>query len=130
MWRASPANARPGDFSARETLVKSLVRLGEYEDALEGIEIMRSKGHLRDSLYLRGFLERHRGRHNDAVKYYSRAVQEGRGGLAIHRDLAECYLHLGDFRAAAEHVEIAQSRQADNPYVVSLRIKIGVLAGK
>lgn len=104
--------------------IRSQVRLGEFEDALLGIEQLSGLGRARDAYFLRGFLERHRGRHGGAARFYERAVADGYGGLAIHRDLAECYLHLDQLDKALEHVEIARSKQADNRFVVDLQVKI------
>lgn len=122
--------ARPNAIEPITWAAKSQIKLGEYEGALLSIDKLAMRGQGRDSYFLRGFLERSRSRHRDAIRYYERALSEGYGGLAIHRDLAECYLHMGDIERASRHIEQAQSRQPDNRYVVDLRIKILCLEGK
>ena len=42
----------------------------------------------------------------------------------MERDLADCYLQVGNLERAAAHVSEAQKRQHDNPYVITLKIKI------
>ena len=114
----------PAGSNALNWTVRAHVKLGDYPAALEDIERLQSLGETRDSQFLRGFLERTRGRHRDAIRFYERARALGRGGLALERDLAECYYQVGDLEKATFHIEEAQSRQSDNPYVVTLRIKI------
>jgi len=105
-------------------LIKSNVRLGMNHEALDDIEELRRLGDVKEAHFLRGFLERHRSRHDLAIRHYEVARDAGRGGLALERDLADCYLQIGDLERAATHVAEAQRRQQDNPYVVTLRIKI------
>lgn len=105
-------------------MIRSNVKLGNFQRALSDIEIMRNIGEIREAYFLRGFLERNRGEYRVAIEYYQKARHAGRGGVALERDLAECYLQTGDLELASEHIAAAQSRQSDNPYVLSLRIKI------
>lgn len=104
--------------------IKAKVKLGRYAEALDDITRLDSFGETKDAAYYRGFLERSRGRHSEAIRHYERARSLGRGGLALERDLAECYYQTNDLESALKHVEAAQQRQSDNPYVVTLRIKI------
>lgn len=110
-------------------VVKAHVRLGENDAALAAIDDLRRFGEVKEAHFLRGFLERHRSRHAEAIKHYVAAVKAGRGGLALERDLAECYLHVGKLDQAAEHIAAAQQRQPDNAYVIALRIKIACKRG-
>lgn len=121
-----------GSSAASESLswtIRSRVKLGDYTAALTDIERLQHIGDTRDSQFYRGFLERSRGRHRDAIRFYERARALGRGGLALERDLAECYYQVGDLEKATFHIEEAQAKQADNPYVVTLRIKIACRRG-
>jgi tetratricopeptide (TPR) repeat protein len=110
-------------------IIKARVKLGDYATAIEEIDQLRALGQVRDAYFLRGFLERTRGRYPQAIRYYEEARKAGRGGLAIERDLAECYYQVGDLVRASERIEEAQKRQVDNPYVVSLRVKIACRQG-
>jgi tetratricopeptide (TPR) repeat protein len=105
-------------------IIRSNVKLGKMSQALEDVDEMRSLGHVRDAYFLRGFLERNSGNYKEAIKYYERAKHAGWTGLALERDLAECYFEADEFERATEYIDAAQSRQPDNPYVLSLRIKI------
>ena len=105
-------------------IIRCNVKLGNVSQALLEIDELRSFGQLRDVYFLRGFLERNRGSYYEAVKYYERARQAGWTGMALERDLAESYFQTGDIESATKYIKAAQSRQSDNRYVLSLRIKI------
>jgi tetratricopeptide (TPR) repeat protein len=115
--------------NALEWRIKANVKLGRYPEAFEDIARLSSLGEPRDAAFYRGFLERTRGDHREAIKHYERARTLGRGGLALERDLAECYYQTNDLDSALKHVEAAQARQSDNPYVVTLKIKIACKQG-
>ncbi|MCZ7374044.1 toll/interleukin-1 receptor domain-containing protein [Micromonospora sp. WMMC250] len=116
--------SRPSEPGPLYWAIRSQVRLGDFDGALSGLEGLVKLGRGRDANFLRGFLERHRGRHKEATRFYERALTDGYGGLAIHRDLAECYLHLERLDKALYHVEIARSLQAENRFIIDLQIKI------
>jgi tetratricopeptide (TPR) repeat protein len=124
----SAFESRPG-VDAISWLIKCSVKLSQFEEAFAYIEKLRTLGDAKESHFLRGFLERHRGNHREAIRYYELARQFGRGGLAIERDLADCYYQAGDLDRAASLIELAQQKQSDNPYVLSLQIKIACRRG-
>jgi tetratricopeptide (TPR) repeat protein len=121
---ATAAYSETPSPEALSWIIKAYVKLGNISQALIEIETLRALGQAQDAHFLRGFLERNRGEYLSAVKYYELARQAGWGGLALDRDLAECYLETGDLERASQHIAAAQSRQSDNRYVLSLRIKI------
>jgi len=121
---ASTAHKEARSSEALAWIIRCNVKLGDMSQALVEIDELRSLGQLRDVYFLRGFLERNRGSYHEAVKYYERARQAGWTGMALERDLAECYFQTGDFESATRYIKAAQSRQSDNRYVLSLRIKI------
>jgi tetratricopeptide (TPR) repeat protein len=116
--------ARPRNYDVRYTLSRALIKLGEFERAAQQIEELRRMGHLRESAFLTGFLERNRGRLHKAIEAYEAASQRGYGGLSIHRELAQCYLGLGDLQEAKRHIAQAARVGSDNRFVVDLEIQI------
>lgn len=115
---------RPKNYDARYTLARALVKLGEFSKANDEIETLRRSGYLRETAFLNGFLERHRGHPKEAINSYRTALQRGYGGLAIHRELAQCYLSLNLIDEAKDHITRASRLGSDNPYVVDLRVQI------
>ncbi|KUL39170.1 toll/interleukin-1 receptor domain-containing protein [Streptomyces regalis] len=119
----------PTLHQARMTLIRSQVRLSEYDDAQKHIAELKKRGQIRDAFFLLGFLERNRGDHRQALRHYQQALDHGRGGMAIHRDMADCHLRLHDLKQAEEHISIAEEKQPYNRYVVDLKIQIACKLG-
>ncbi|MGW4672290.1 tetratricopeptide repeat protein [Streptomyces sp. NPDC004324] len=121
--------SHPSLHSARILLTQSMIKLGDYASAEAQIVQFKRLGQFRDAFYLNGFLERHRGNHRRAVQYYEKSLSFGRGGVAVHRDMADCYLQLGNLDRAEEHIAVAQERQPDNKFLIDLRIRIACMRG-
>ncbi|MFM9370088.1 tetratricopeptide repeat protein [Streptomyces sp. Da 82-17] len=119
----------PNIHQARMTLIRAHVKLSEYDEAREHIGHLKQRGQIRDAFFLLGFLERHRGEHREALNNYQKALDSGRGGMAIHRDMADCCVRLGDLVRAEEHISRAEEKQPDNRYVVDLKIQIACKLG-
>ncbi|WP_354079843.1 tetratricopeptide repeat protein [Constrictibacter sp. MBR-5] len=117
---------RPNNIEARSYLIRALVQNEEYDVAEAQIQQLRGRGDLKESYFLTGFLNRKRGRYQEAIKAYGEAVKRGRKGAAVHRELALCFLEVGDLPKAREHIDQAQERDRDNRYVVDLQVQIAV----
>ncbi len=115
---------RPRNYDARYTLVRACIKLGDFVEAGEEIDKLRANGYLREAAFLTGFLERHRGCPREAIVAYRAALQRGYTGIAIQRELAQCYLTLDMVGEAKTHIDRASRNGYDNPYVVDLRIQI------
>ncbi len=117
---------RPDDVDARDYLIRALIQDERYEEAEQENQRLRDLGAIRDHYFLAGFLERRRGRPEAAIKSYSEALNRGRRGVAIHRELAQCYVGIGETGKAAHHIDLAQQAEFDNRFVVDLKIQIAV----
>jgi len=106
-----------------------LIQKGEYLKADEEIGRIVETGHLRDAWFLRGFCHRYQHQYRDAVEAYKKAIEAGRKGVAVHRDLAQCYYEVGNIQLAKYHLEEAQKRDPDNRYIVDLQIQIALKQG-
>lgn len=120
-------DARPDNESCHRWVISGLIKLGEFPEASEAIEDMYRYGFRRETLYLEGFLERHLGHHSRAAQLFEDALRQGYSGAAIHRELANCYLELGRVDEARGHIEIAQERSRDNPFLIDLLIRIACM---
>ncbi|ROR43393.1 toll/interleukin-1 receptor domain-containing protein [Kitasatospora cineracea] len=120
-------DAYPNLHEARFLLTQAMVKLGDYDSADFQIGYLMREGQLKDAFYLNGFLERHRGNHRRAVEQYEKAIGHGRGGVSVHRDMADCYVQLGDLERAERHIAVAQQRQPDNKFIIDLRIRIACM---
>jgi tetratricopeptide (TPR) repeat protein len=117
---------RPENSLARIYLVRALIKQEMYSEADKEIEKLRMQGQLRDAFFLKGFLLRHKHDLNAAITAYKTAVSYGRRGIAVHRELANCYFQIGDYERAREHIDIATQWQSDNRFIVDLQVQISI----
>ncbi|HEX7315258.1 MAG TPA: TIR domain-containing protein [Pyrinomonadaceae bacterium] len=120
---------RPESTTARSYLVRSLIQEESWERAQEQLRQLERYAPLREVYFLRGFLERKRGRPTEAAEFYKKSQQAGRRGAAISRELALCYFLIGDIKQATTYINEALERHGDDPYVVDLSIQIALRRG-
>lgn len=120
---------RPDSWEARSYLVRGYAQLEQYEDALLENDRIRKSGLLQDAYFLEGFVERLRGNTSEAIVAYKEALRRGRRGLAIHRELALCYVVTGAHDEARKHLDAAENIQSDNRYIIDLQIQIAIRQG-
>jgi tetratricopeptide (TPR) repeat protein len=122
--------ARPTNADVRAYLIRALIKQGQHDDAITEIGELRRLGESEEAAFLDGFLARHQGRFSEAVVSFESSRQMGRRGVALDRELANCYLELGDVEKAKERVEAARLRQADNPFILDMAIRIACYEGE
>jgi len=120
---------RPESGSAREYLVKSLVKLERWDEADREINNSERYIHKRRVAFLRGFSCRSQNRRKDAISHYKQAEAFGHGGVALNRELASCYLHEGKLGEARKHAKKALKSDPDNRYVLDLMVQIAEKIG-
>lgn len=121
---------RPDNVNVRSYLVRALIQKGQFSRADQEIHRIVDSGHLRDAWFLRGFYYRYQNQYPAAVNAYKNAIEVGRKGVAVHRDLAQCYHEIGNIPLAKYHIEEAQKRDPDNRYIVDLQIQIAIKQGE
>lgn len=117
----------PDSTDVRGYLIRALVQEERYDEAHAQISTLMKQGQLRDAYFLLGFLFRKRGQNDEAITAYNEAVSQGKRGVALHRELAQCYLEDGNLIKAREHIDKAQKDELDNRYIVDLQIKIATM---
>lgn len=120
---------RPRNYDARYILCRALIKTGEFDRAAGEIDRLRDQHYSREAAFLGGFLERHRDNPRGAIDKYERAIQRGYQGMAVHRELAQCYLALNDVAQAKRHIELAARTGRDNRFVVDLEVRIAIQEG-
>lgn len=127
---AHALQARPDNLEARSFIVRAYAQLSQFPKAHAEVQKIRELGSLKDFYFLTGFINRLDSKPTEAIRNYEEALKRGRRGVAIHRDLASCYFHLGDLAKAKEHLTLAQSSSdRKNRYVVDLLVTIAVATG-
>ncbi len=112
------------NMEVREYLARALIKDELFDDALSEIEAIRRMGEGRTAAFLTGFLERARERPDQAIVHYLSAVEQGRSGVAIHRELAYCYFETGKLDRAKQHLDIARKSEAANRFIIDLLVQI------
>lgn len=120
---------RPNNVDVRRVLAQALVRRERYDEAEIHIEHMISLGAFKEAFYVRGFLERRQRHHGLAIDAYKKSIEYGRGGSAVHRELAQCYFESGDLPQAQAHIRLAEQSSPQNKFVVDLKCTIAMRTG-
>lgn len=108
---------------------KSLVQLERWDEAdrvLRDIEGKRD----RISYYLKGFMLRRRGKHNDACRAFESALRSGDRANAVYRDYADSLYRLGRFDEAAEKVKVVLDRDPENIFILDLLARVYLDCGE
>ncbi len=128
-YGASALSARPDNVDVRRYVAQALIRRERYPEAEEHIDALVRLGELKEAFYVRGFAARRKREYADAIEAYEKSLAYGRGGVAIHRELASSYFELGDLPKAEHHIRQAEERSPHNRYVVDLRCTIALRLG-
>jgi tetratricopeptide (TPR) repeat protein len=120
---------RPDNVSGRSYLIRSLIQEERWDEAERQIKELQKYAPLKESSFLKGFLERKKGNLKDAINAYLDSKKGGRGGAALYRELAFCHLILTDYDQAAKYIDEALSRHGGNRYVVDLWAQISAKRG-
>jgi tetratricopeptide (TPR) repeat protein len=120
---------RPRVYEARYLLCRALIKLSEFDEAATVLADLWQMKHFREAKFLEGFMFRHQGYPGPAIKAYQNALQRGYGGIAIHRELAQCHLAVGNIPEARHHIGKASRTGGENRFVVDLEIQIALREG-
>ncbi len=120
---------QPNVRALREYYVRSLLQLDRIDEADAEIRVLERQGSQKDAAFLKGFAARKRQDHKQAVIHYNRAIELGRRGTSVRRELAHSYFLLGNLSAAREEIRAADERDPDNPYIADLKCQIETKLG-
>ncbi len=115
---------RPNNIGVRSYYIRALIKFEKYDAATKEIEEIRRRGAFKDACFLTGFMARRRDQLIEAIVAYEEAIKRGRKGLAVHREIADCYFRSNNLSKAREHIDIAQTIEPDNRFVIDLQIQI------
>ena len=128
-YGAAALEARPDNVDVRRYVAQAFIRRDKFEEAEAHVDELVRQGELKEAFYIRGFAARRRREYAAAVDAYEKSLAHGRGGVAIHRELASSYFELGDLAKAEHHIKEAEERSPHNRYVVDLRCTIALRHG-
>lgn len=122
-------NERPNNVTGRSYLIRSLIQEERWSEAEKQIVELQKYAPLKESRFLKGFLERKKGNFKEAIIAFLDARKNGRGGAALYRELAFCYFMLTEYDDAAKYIDESLNRYGGNRYVIDLWIQISAKRG-
>lgn len=122
-------DARPDSVPVRRFVAQALIRRERYEDAEKHIAHLISAGHIKEAFFVKGFMARRKRNNDQAIQDYSKSLEYGRSGVAIHRELGSCYFENGDMANAQAQIDIAERFSPHNKYIVDLQCQLAIRRG-
>lgn len=119
----------PQSVSGRDYLIRALIQEALWKEAEDELNVFRSYAPIRDWHFLNGFLLRKAGRLKLAITEFHLSEKHGRGGTALHREIANAYFLLGDLPQAKQYVDRGL-RIRENRFLVDLRVQIAIAEGQ
>lgn len=107
-------------IEAHEILIKSLVHEEQFSAAQKCINEYRIFAQPKSIHFLEGFLKRYNNDFEGAIKSYKRAEENGYTSATIYRELAQCYILLGNNEEALKYAEIAYEKQENNIFIMDI----------
>jgi len=114
---------RPDSVSARDYFIRALAQESHWDDALKELEQFGKLAPERDLHYLKGFIDRKRGKLKSAISHYLAAKKAGRTGVAIQREIAYTYYLDNNLVEAKRYLASALAGK-DNRIALDLAIQI------
>jgi len=114
---------RPDSLRARDYLIRALAQESHWDDATRELGEFQKMGPDRDTHYLRGFIERKRGKLKLAIRHYLDAHKAGRSGVAIQREIAYAY-YLDDNLPEAKRYLASALAGKDSRIALDLAVQI------
>jgi tetratricopeptide (TPR) repeat protein len=109
---------------------KSFIHLQEWEKAKSEIELLKEYTPLRNVYYLEGFLNRKRGKNEEAIASYLESKKCGRNDESLNRELGQCYFYIGDYPKADDCVKKVlqkeQEKKRVNFFTLDLQARIAI----
>lgn len=119
----------PQSVSGRDFLIRALIQEALWTEAENELKVFHSYAPIRDWHFLNGFLHRKAGRLIQALPEFHLAEKHGRGGTALHREIANAYFLLGDLPKAKQYVD-SGLRTRENRFLIDLKVQIAIAEGK
>ncbi len=119
----------PQSVSGRDFLIRALIQEALWTEAEVELKVFGSYAPIRDWHFLAGFLHRKAGRLKPALTEFHLAEKHGRGGTALHREIANAYFLLGDLPNAKLYVDRGLHVR-ENRFLVDLQVQIAIAEGQ
>jgi len=108
----------PAHSKARLSLAEIHIKLAEYEEALEHLEMAKER--LQDNplyYYLKGNAEEESGDYENSYAFYYRSAHYSDYASTAYQQLAKLDLKNTEFDKALGHIEKSMDQNAENPFL-------------
>ena len=119
----------PQSISGRDFLIRALIQEDLWADAEYELKVFHTYAPIRDWHFLNGFLHRKAGRLTLALPEFHLAEKHGRGGAALHREIANAYFLLSNLPKAKQYVNSGLQIR-ETPYLVDMKVQIAIAEGQ
>ncbi len=119
----------PSNSEIHGFLIRAFAQEERFPESLKALENAKRYLTLKDYYYNLGFYHRKDGDIRKAIKAYENAIDNGRGGVAVFRELAQCFIEVDEEPEALKYINKAYSLRPDNKFVVDLKVAIAVRVG-
>ncbi|VTU00983.1 tir protein : Uncharacterized protein OS=Nitrosospira sp. APG3 GN=EBAPG3_6300 PE=4 SV=1: TIR_2 [Gemmataceae bacterium] len=120
---------RPQSDKARTILIKGLIKQEQWVEAESEIQDLTHYAPIRDTAFLRGFMERHRNNMQAAIDAYLESRKAGRRDVALRRELAHCYYMLGQLDLADVEIQQVVKLSPNNDFAFDMWAQIACRRG-
>jgi tetratricopeptide (TPR) repeat protein len=111
-----------------DLLIRGYIQDEAWDSAETEIVLYSKYAPQRDIFFLKGFLDRKRGKLGSAIVAFKEAERLGRRGMTLKRELATCYYHNGQLADAKQYIMQAMAIE-ENRFIVDLSIQISTQEG-
>jgi len=119
----------PDNSEIHGFLIRSYAQEERFPESLKALNDSKSVLNLKDYYYNLGFYHRKDGDIPKAIDAYEHAIAQGRGGVAVFRELAQCFIEENKETEALKYINKAYKLRPDNRFVVDLKVAIAVRVG-
>ena len=110
------------NFEALYVKAICLIRFDDYEsaEAILNQLLTDNAGNCARYYYSLGRIQKQQGQFEAAIELFQLALYKRPRYLSPHREMADCYIHMGDFEAARASIVSAKDIDDSNIYVILL----------
>lgn len=126
MVAESILQVKSDSFDALYVKALCLTRFDEYDEALQILEqlLHDDVGNSARYHYALGRIERRKCNYKVAVEYFEIAIFSKPNYLSPYREIAQCYIHMGDLEAAQVAIEKAKKIDSDNLFLILTEVHL------
>lgn len=103
-----------------------LIRLDDFEEAERILQnlLQSDPGRSARYYYAMGRSQERKNNHSEAIQYFEVSVRENPRYLSPHREMAKCYIHMGELDEAQKSIHRAKKLDDSNIFIIMLEAQL------